>query len=145
MPRSYTTMNKITRYEFIYIASAATAGFVFTPTQLLANKKTKRDQKMYGLIGKITAKDGQRDELIKILLEGTTDMPGCLSYIISKDLKNDNAIWVTEVWDSKESHKSSLSLPSVKEAISRGRPLIAEFGEQIETEPAGGHGLASTK
>lgn len=100
---------------------------------------------MYGLIGKITAKDGQRDELIKILLEGTTDMPGCLSYIISKDLKNDNAIWVTEVWDSKESHKSSLSLPSVKEAISRGRPLIAEFGEQIETEPAGGHGLASTK
>jgi len=100
---------------------------------------------MYGLIGKITTKDGQRDELINILLEGTTDMPGCLSYIISRDSKDDNAIWITEVWDSNESHKSSLSLPSVQEAINRGRPLIAEFGEQIETEPAGGYGLASTK
>ena len=100
---------------------------------------------MYGLIGKITAKAGKREELIKILLEGTTDMPGCLSYIISKDSKDDNALWVTEVWDSKESHKSSLSLPSVQEAISQGRPLIAEFGEQTETEPVGGYGLAPKK
>lgn len=90
--KRYTTMNKITRYEFIYMAGAATAGFVFTPTQLLANKKIKRDKKMYGLIGKIITKDGQRDELIKILLEETTDMPGCLSYIIAKDSKDDNAI-----------------------------------------------------
>ena len=99
---------------------------------------------MYGLIGRITAKAGKRDELIKILLEGTTDMPGCLSYIISKDSKDDNAIWVTEVWDSKKSHKSSLSLPSVQEAISQGRPLIAEFSDQTETEPIGGYGLASS-
>ena len=125
------------------MAGTATAGFVFTPAQLLANEKSKRGQKMYGLIGKITAKAGKRDQLIKILLEGTTDMPGCLSYIISKDSKDDNAIWVTEVWDSKESHKASLSLPSVKEAITRGRPLIAEFGEGTETEPMGGHGLVS--
>ncbi len=125
------------------MTGAATAGFVFTPTQLIANEKNKRDQKMYGLIGKITAKADRRDELIKILLEGTADMPGCLSYIISKDSKDDSAIWVTEVWDSKESHKSSLSLPSVKEAITQGRPLIAEFSEGIETEPIGGHGLIS--
>jgi quinol monooxygenase YgiN len=127
------------------MTTAVTAGFVFTPTQLFAINKNKRDKSMYGLIGKITVKAGKREELIKILLEGTTDMPGCLSYIISKDSKDDNAIWVSEVWDSKENHKSSLSLPSVQEAISQGRPLIAEFGEQIETEPVGGHGLASTK
>lgn len=125
------------------MTGAATAGFVFTQTQLLANEKNERDQKMYGLIGKITAKGDRRDELIKILLEGTADMPGCLSYIISKDSKDDNTIWITEVWDNKESHKASLSLPSVKEAITQGRPLIAEFGEQIETEPIGGHGLVS--
>ncbi|PAU94034.1 antibiotic biosynthesis monooxygenase [Aliifodinibius salipaludis] len=98
---------------------------------------------MYGLIGKITAKTDQRDDLIKILLEGTADMPDCLSYIISKDPENEDTIWVTEVWDSKESHKASLSLPSVQEAINKGRPLIAEFGEQTETEPIGGHGLIS--
>src|SRR5690625_5700974 len=100
---------------------------------------------MYGLIGKITAKPGKREELIRILLEGTTDMPGCLSYVISKDSKDDHTIWVTEAWDRKESHTSSLSLPSVQEAISRRRPLIAEFGEEIESEPIGGHGLGPTR
>lgn len=100
---------------------------------------------MYGLIGKITAKSGQRDALINILLEGVTEMPGCLSYVVSKDLEDDDVIWVTEVWDSKASHKASLSLPSVQDAISRGRPLIAEFGDHTETEPAGGHGLVSTE
>lgn len=96
---------------------------------------------MYGLIGKITAKENQRDALIKILLKGTANMPGCLSYIISKDLENEDAIWVTEAWDSKESHQASLSLPAVQNAITQGRPLIEEFGNRTETEPAGGHGL----
>lgn len=138
-------MSKISRGEFIFMASAATAGVVFAPMPLSGNNKNKWDKAMYGLIGKITAKPGKREELIRILLEGTTDMPGCLSYVISKDSKDDHTIWVTEVWDRKESHTSSLSLPSVQEAISRGRPLIAEFGEQIEIEPIGGHGLAPTR
>ena len=98
---------------------------------------------MYGLIGRITAKAGERDALIDILLDGTGEMPGCLSYIISKDAEEENAIWVTEVWDSKESHEASLSLPAVQEAIKKGRPLIAEFGEQTKLEPVGGHGLSS--
>ena len=138
-------MNKITRKDFIFKSGAATAVGIFSPLQLLANQQTKRDKNMYGLIGKITAKDGQREDLINILLGGTKDMPGCLSYIISKDSKAPDVIWVTEVWEDKESHRASLSLPSVKEAIGKGRPMIAEFGEQIETEPAGGHGLPSTK
>lgn len=40
---------------------------------------------MYGLIGKMTAAPGKRDELVSILLEGVATMPGCLSYIIAKD------------------------------------------------------------
>ncbi|HEX2140456.1 MAG TPA: putative quinol monooxygenase [Woeseiaceae bacterium] len=97
---------------------------------------------MYGLIGKILTVPGERDALIAILLEGTMDMPGCLSYIIATDATDANAIWVTEVWDSKESHEASLSLPAVQKAIARGRSLIAGSGERFETEPVGGHGLA---
>ncbi len=96
---------------------------------------------MYGIIGKMIAHDGKRDELIAILLEGTKDMPGCLSYVISKDLADDNGLWITEVWDCKESHKASLSLESVQQAISNGRPMIAGFGDRFETSPVGGHGL----
>lgn len=96
---------------------------------------------MYGLIGKIKAISGQRDALLNILLESANAMPGCLSYIVAKDPVDTDAIWVTEVWDSQESHRNSLSLPSVQQAIARGRPLIAGFGERFETNPIGGHGL----
>ena len=96
---------------------------------------------MYGLIGKMMAAPGQRDTLIEILLEGTRSMPGCLSYIVAKDAADANGIWITEVWDSKASHDASLSLPEVKAAIGRGRPLIASFGDGATTEPVGGVGL----
>jgi len=96
---------------------------------------------MYGLIGKMRSVAGQRDALIAILLEGVSGMPGCLSYVVAQDPADADAIWVTEVWDSQASHKSSLSLPSVKDAISRGRPLIAGFDQHIETVPVGGHGI----
>lgn len=96
---------------------------------------------MYGLIGKMNVVPGQRDALIAILLEGISGMPGCLSYVVAQDPTDSNAIWITEVWDSQESHKASLSLPSVQQAISRGKPLIAGFGERFETRAVGGHGL----
>lgn len=97
---------------------------------------------MYGLIGKMTATPGQRDALAAILLEGTTAMPGCLSYVVATDPADPDALWITEVWDSTESHKASLALPGVKEAIAKGRPLIAGFSNRVETTPLGGHGLA---
>ena len=96
---------------------------------------------MYGLIGKMLAQPGQRDALIAILLDGTAAMPGCLSYVIARDGADPDALWITEAWDSQDSHKASLALPEVRDAIARGRPLIAGFGERFETEPVGGQGL----
>ena len=96
---------------------------------------------MYGPIGKMTAAPGKRDELVSILLEGAATMPGCLSYIIAKDTSDPNAIWITEAWESRASHEASLSLPFVKEAIAKGRPLIAGFSDRVVTTPIGGTGL----
>ena len=98
---------------------------------------------MYGLIGKMVATAGNRDALAAIILNGAGTMPGCLSYVVAKDPRDANALWVTEVWDSAESHKASLSLPRVREAIAKGRPLIASFGDGVVSEPIGGHGLAT--
>jgi len=100
---------------------------------------------MYGLIGKMTAVAGQRDALAAILLDGTQAMPGCLSYVIAQDPADENALWITEVWDSQASHKASLSLPSVQAAIAKGRPLIAGFSNRVETVPIGGHGISLTE
>ena len=97
---------------------------------------------MYGLIGKMLATEGQRDELAKLLLQGTEEMPGCLSYVIASDPTDPNALWITEVWDSRESHEASLKLPTVQAVIRQGRPMIAGVGVRYETVPLGGVGLA---
>src|SRR5262245_38907257 len=81
-------------------------------------------KKMYGLIGQASCVAGKRDELIAILVKDLGTMPGCLSYIVARDTKDPDAIWITEVWDSKESHAASLQLPAVRAAIAKGRPLI---------------------
>jgi quinol monooxygenase YgiN len=88
-------------------------------------------------------RDPDDDALIAILLESTSAMPGCLAYIVAKDVKDENAIWITEAWDSKESHAASLTLPEVKAAIAKARPLIAGFGDYSTIEPVGGLGLSS--
>lgn len=100
---------------------------------------------MYGLIGRILAVPGKRDELATILLEGTQEMPGCLSYVVAVDESDPDALWVTEVWTDRASHQASLSLPSVRAAITKGRPLIASFENRVETTPLGGHGLAPSR
>ena len=73
---------------------------------------------VYGLIGRLTAVGGQRDP---------ADRDG---------------IWMTEVWDTQASHRDSLTLGPVQEAIRLGKPLIANFSERFETEPVGGVGLS---
>ena len=96
---------------------------------------------MYGLIGKMTAVEGQRDALAAILITGLRDMPGNLSYIVAVAPEDPNALWITEVWTDAEAHKASLSLPSVQDAIGKGRPLIAGLERIAETAPLGGVGL----
>ncbi|MBN9236712.1 MULTISPECIES: putative quinol monooxygenase [Phyllobacteriaceae] len=96
---------------------------------------------MYGLIGKMRATPGKREDLLQLLLEATDSMPGCLNYIVARDPADTTAIWVTEVWVDAASHKASLNRPDVQAAIAKARPMIAGFDFQFETEPAGGYGL----
>ena len=74
---------------------------------------------MYGMMGKFSAVPGKRDELISLLLESTEGMPGCLSYVVARDPKDPDAVWISEVWRDKESHRASLSPPAVRAEIGR--------------------------
>ena len=47
---------------------------------------------MYGLIGKMLATEGAREQLLGIMLNGMGSMPGCRSYAIARDPTNDNAL-----------------------------------------------------
>jgi quinol monooxygenase YgiN len=99
---------------------------------------------MYGLIGKMNAVPGKRDQLAALLVGDIGKMPGCASYIVATDPTDPDALWITEVRDSQASHDASLQLASVKAVIAKGRPLIAGFGERFVTTPLGGHGPVPT-
>ena len=97
----------------------------------------------YGLTGKFTTAPENRDTLVEILSEAADLMEtaeGCHTYIVHKDANDDTAIWVTEIWESKEAHDKSLSIDGVGALIGRARPLITGI-EQIVLIPVRGKGL----
>lgn len=89
----------------------------------------------FGMIGRIIAKPDQRDALVRLLLVGTGAMPGNRAYLVAEDRGQADTIWVTEAWDSEASHKASLALPAVREAIAKAMPLIAGFDTVATTRP----------
>ena len=93
---------------------------------------------MYGMISKITAAPGKRDQVIQTLGDATVSMPGCKGYVIAKDAADENAIWVTEFWDTQSSHDASLKLPRVQKSMTDARPLITGFERIAVTEPVRG-------
>ena len=101
----------------------------------VAKGSKMEDPVPFGMIGKIKAHPGKRAELIAILTSGTDTMPGCRAYLIAEDVKDADAIWITEIWDDAASHNASLQLPAVRDAIARGRPMIAGFDISAETRP----------
>lgn len=100
---------------------------------------------MFGTIGQMTVADGKRDDVVAAMLASVGTMPGCLSYVIATDPADANAIWITEAWDSKESHDASLKLPQVQEAIAKARPFITGMTATATTTPVGGYGLIPSK
>lgn len=116
------------------ILTFAAAGLAATAIPAAAQEAKPK----FGLIGQMLAAPGKRDELIGYLKEGIGAMPGCLSYVVAHDTANADAIWITEVWDSRESHAASLKLPAVREAIAKARPIIAGFPQHFETVPVAG-------
>jgi quinol monooxygenase YgiN len=127
---------EIARREILCGLAAALATTAWPATE---------EKAMFGMIGKMNAAPGKRAEVIALLMQAANAMPGCLSYVIAQDPSDENGIWITEVWDRKESHDASLSLPEVKKSIAAARPMITGFSNQVITTPVGGHGLPTVK
>jgi quinol monooxygenase YgiN len=116
------------RRTFLKYLGAALAA---TPV-LMRPKETVH---MYGLIAKITALPGKREELIDLLKGSAYGMPGCLSYVVAEDSADENTVWVTELWDSKASHDASIKLPRVQDAASRAKAIVGRFERIAQTNP----------
>ena len=101
--------------------------------------------KKYLLHSKLAAKPDAVNELTAILLEaaeGVSKVKGCNLYVIGKDKDDKNAIWITEIWDSKEDHDNSLKAEDAKALISKAIPLLKgqpQKGQELEI--LGGTGI----
>jgi quinol monooxygenase YgiN len=83
---------------------------------------------MYLLHGHLVAKPNTGLQLTEILdkaSELVSTAKGCHLYALSSNSTNPDLIWITEIWDSKEDHDASLSLPGVRELISQAIPLLS--------------------
>jgi quinol monooxygenase YgiN len=96
---------------------------------------------LYGLVSQLLVAPNQRDAFARLLVGATGNMPGCLSYVVALDAARADALWITEVWTSREAHDQSLALPAVSAAMAQGRPMISGVGVRAQTTPLGGVGL----
>jgi quinol monooxygenase YgiN len=99
----------------------------------------------YLLHGKLTATSGHRDKLADLLIQAShllATAKGCRLYVIGKDESDDNAVYVTEIWDSKEDHDNSLKVDGVRELIMQAMPILAgQPNKGQELKILGGTGI----
>jgi quinol monooxygenase YgiN len=97
----------------------------------------------YALLNKLTAKPGQRRQVVEILIESGKlfdDNPGCFLYLVSESVDDPNLIWVTDLWTSREEHAEALKAPELRPFVEKAMPLLEGMPEQIEIKPVGGKG-----
>ncbi|MFK7970075.1 MAG: putative quinol monooxygenase [Bacteroidia bacterium] len=81
----------------------------------------------YGLHGKLNATPGNADKLADILLQAAelvSSAQGCHLYVVGRDESDENSVWITEIWDSKEDHDNSLKGDDVRALIGQAMPLL---------------------
>lgn len=85
----------------------------------------------------MTAVSGRRDDLIAILADAVSNMPWCLSYIVAKDSGDENTVWVTEVWDSKENHDCIALVAGSDQGDFRGKTDDLAVWQSGDNNPSG--------
>lgn len=99
---------------------------------------------MYSRTGKLTAKEGKREQLIGILLRASTrssNLRGCRAYLVFEDIADENSVVVFEIWDNQDAHASSLGDADVRALIAEAMPILAGTPTGSEMILRGGHGL----
>jgi quinol monooxygenase YgiN len=98
-----------------------------------------------GVIGKVTALPGRRDELVELLLAGAalaSSAPGCYLYVVNLSASDPDEVWVAEAWRSRAYHEAWLVRAEVRDLIAKTNGLIASTAAPAITIPIGGKGLA---
>jgi quinol monooxygenase YgiN len=92
----------------------------------------------YLLHGKLKAKPGHKEELAEILIAASQLLAtanGCNLYVVGYDSKDENSVYITEIWNTKEDHDNSLHVAGVRDLIMKAMPILdgpPTKGQEIE-------------
>jgi quinol monooxygenase YgiN len=95
----------------------------------------------FGLLNRLTAKPGQRERVVEILLESGKlfdDNPACRLYLVAESADDPDLIWVADLWTSEEEHAEALKAPEMQSFVEECMPLLEGMPEQIGVRPVGG-------
>ncbi|CAH0346650.1 putative quinol monooxygenase [Bacillus sp. CECT 9360] len=100
----------------------------------------------FGLYGKLTAIEGERDTLVEILLDAAQSMDeinDCELYVVNISDNDPDSVFVYEVWSNESAHQASLSLEATQTLIQRAKPIIAGMERVTTLFPKGGKGIST--
>jgi quinol monooxygenase YgiN len=95
----------------------------------------------FALLNRLTAKPGQRDRVIKILVESGRlfdNNSACRLYLVAESADDPNLIWVADLWTSEEEQAEALRVPEMRPFVEECMPLLEGMPEQIRVLPVGG-------
>jgi quinol monooxygenase YgiN len=98
---------------------------------------------MHALLNRLTARSGQRDRVLELLVESGKAFDGndaCLLYLVTESVDEPDLIWVFDLWTSADEHKRALAQPELRPYIDEAMPLLVGMPEQRELRLVGGKG-----
>jgi len=94
--------------------------------------------------GRAVAREGYGGEVAERLLAAADDLrgdPGCMLYLINREVSKPDVIWVTELWRSQADLDASLEKIRGSDDVAAVMSLVDGW-EMIELELLGGKGPA---
>lgn len=96
----------------------------------------------YGFRATLTARLGKGDELVRVLLTATTGAgpatsENCVVFIVARSASNEDLVYVTEGWTTKESHAQVFASDNARNLTARITPLVSDAQYQDEVPVVG--------
>lgn len=98
----------------------------------------------FSLFGKFTVQEGERDNMVNILLEAAESMRNlneCEIYLVNISDNEPNSVYVYEVWSNEGAHQASLTLEATQTLIQRAKPIITGMEKISTLQMIGGKGI----
>lgn len=93
---------------------------------------------------KYNVQKGQGDALENILMEASKNSRAaqeCILFVVARSSGNEDEVWTTEIWTSKEALAAAMETPEVKEVTSKLLPILQGAPNRTEVRLVGGKGL----